>query len=192
MEAVIYNCSKCLDELMTMKQRRRRRRARKEGITLSLSLPRLHPSISSPKSPLHLLPPFLLSLLLILSSFPALFFLCSKMQICLYLLPPLHPSCFFSSQWSVFTSSFSLPPPNDHSFVPPSPAGASPLLLPGGGRADLPGGLGLGSGWTQLHVVCSGTGPVRSGPGRSAQGPVCHPTAGLEGRATQVRPCTSI
>lgn len=126
----------------------------------------------------------------------------------------ISPSFFFFSQTIPSSSSCSLLPPpllftgpplllHHRRASPPSslssslpsrsllPAGAPALLLPGGGGADLPSSMGRGSGRTQLHVVCSGTGPLRSGPGGSAQGPVRHPAAGLEGRAAQVRTCES-
>lgn len=74
-----------------------------------------------------------------------------------------------------------------HPVPPRLPPGPSSVLLPGGGRTCFPGGLGSGSGWAQSHVVRCGTGLVRFGLGGVAQGPVCHPAAGLEGRASKVR-----
>lgn len=121
---------------------------------------------------------------------------------CLYLLPSIpHPSCSLplilssSSSLDLLCSPLLLWP---SSSPPPSSvstlslllflcAGASVVLLAGGGRADFPSGLGSGPGRTQLHVVCGWPRPLRLGPGGFAQSPVCHPTAGLEGRAAQVR-----
>lgn len=57
MAAVIYNCSECLDVLMSIKQRIKVRKERTGwGITLSPSASSivLFPSSSSPKPPLHL------------------------------------------------------------------------------------------------------------------------------------------
>lgn len=189
-------------------------RARKgrTGITLSPSAG----SSSSPKASLHLPSPrhssipMSFSLLLILSSLPCSVLLVEQNAI--VSLPPSIPPSLSAASRS-FVLLFSRPSfllfryrspssPSSAQFFSTSVqrfhpfthfpcltycAGASAVLLAGGGRADFPSSLGSGSGRTQLHVVCGGTRPLWLGPGRFAQGPVCHPTAGLEGRAAQVR-----
>ena len=110
--------------------------------------------------------------------------------LCLFSLPFFpHPSSF-SSYSLIFVPSllfliFSsiLSPMNP----PPPPPGPTAVLLPGRSGVDFPGSVGGGSGRPESHVVCRGTGLVRTGPGGTAQSPVCHQASGLEGRAAQVR-----
>lgn len=97
---------------------------------------------------------------------------------CLLCLQLITPRFFFPPNPCLFTLTLSSPPP--------PPPGPSVVLLPGGGWAGFPRSLGSRSGRAQSYVVCCGPGPVWLGPGGVAKGLVRHPTAGLEGRATEV------
>ncbi|KAK7886322.1 hypothetical protein WMY93_025943 [Mugilogobius chulae] len=61
-------------------------------------------------------------------------------------------------------------------------AGSFAVLLAGGGRAGVSGGLGGRSGRGVSHVVCGGTGSVRAQHGHHAQGAVRCTAPGLERR----------